>query len=53
MHELEEAYIEYLYEHFSIGNGTMLINKMENGYLLEDFLDSIDMTIDEYEGLIW
>jgi hypothetical protein len=26
---------------------------MENGYLLEDFLDSIDMTIDEYEGLIW
>ena len=52
MHGLEEAYIEYLYEHCSINNGTMLINKMENGYLLEDFLDSINMTIDEYESLI-
>ena len=35
----EDRFIEYLYDHFPIGNGTMLINKMEDTDNFEDFVD--------------
>ena len=49
---LEEQYIEYLYNHAIVGNGTMLINLMEDGYLFDDFLDSIGMTLEQWEEIV-
>ena len=47
--QLEEKYLAYIYDHANIGNGTMLINAMESGNYLDDFLDSIDMTLEQFE----
>ena len=35
----EDRFITYLYDNFPIGNGTMLINKMEDTDNFEDFVD--------------
>jgi len=36
----EDRFITYLYDNFPIGNGTMLINQMEDTDNFEDFVDS-------------
>jgi len=50
-YNLEDQYAEYLYEHTSINNGHQLITKMENGYLLDDFLNSIGLTLEQYQEI--
>jgi hypothetical protein len=35
----EDRFIQYLYDNFPIGNGTMLINQMEDTDNFEDFVD--------------
>ena len=35
----EDKFISYLYENFPIGNGTMLINRMEDTDNFENFVD--------------
>jgi hypothetical protein len=35
----EDRFIQYLYDNFPIGNGTMLINQMEDTNNFEDFVD--------------
>ena len=40
-YELDDQYAEYIMEHMSIGNGTMLINAMENHELFDDFKESL------------
>jgi len=35
----EDRFVEYIYDHYPIGNGTMLINKMEDPDNFEDFVD--------------
>lgn len=52
MSNLEEQYMEYIEQHQFIGNGTMLINAMERGDLLEDFCDSIGITIEQFEEAV-
>jgi hypothetical protein len=37
----EDRFITYLYDHFPIGNGTMLINRMEDTSNFEDFVDGL------------
>lgn len=43
--EMDDAYAEYVMEHCHgdrlICNGDTLINAMEDGYLYDDFMDSI------------
>lgn len=36
----EDEFIAWIYENYSIGNGTMLINIMENGKSFDDFMDA-------------
>jgi hypothetical protein len=40
-YKLDDRYAEYIEEHASIGNGTMLINAMESGDYFDDFKDSL------------
>jgi hypothetical protein len=35
----EDRFIEYIYDNFPIGNGTMLINQMEDSQNFEDFVN--------------
>jgi len=35
----EDRFIDYLYNNFPIGNGTMLINQMEDSQNFEDFVN--------------
>ena len=42
----ENRFISYLYDNFPIGNGTMLINRMEDTNNFEDFVDG-ELTEDE------
>ena len=37
----EDRFIDYLYDNFPIGNGTMLINRMEDTSNFEDFVDGL------------
>jgi len=37
----EDRFITYLYDNFPIGNGTMLINRMEDTSNFEDFVDGL------------
>jgi hypothetical protein len=37
--DLQAQFTEFLYEHYSIGNGEQLINILEQGDALEAFLD--------------
>ena len=48
----ETEYSEYLMSHQNIGNGTMLIEAMESGDLLEDFCDSVGITVEQFEEMI-
>ena len=50
--DYETEYSEYLMDHQTIGNGTMLIEAMERGDLLEDFCDSVGITIEQFEEMI-
>lgn len=34
----EDRFIEFIYDHYPIGNGTMLINQMEDSRNFEDFV---------------
>lgn len=36
----EDRFVEYLYNHYPIGNGTMLINQMEDTDNFDNFVDS-------------
>ena len=35
----EDRFIDYIYDNFPIGNGTMLINQMEDSQNFEDFVN--------------
>ena len=37
----EDRFIDYLYDNFPIGNGTMLINRMEDTSNFEDFVEGL------------
>ena len=50
--DYEAEYSEYLMAHQNIGNGTMLIEAMESGDLLEDFCDSVGITVEQFEEMI-
>jgi len=52
LNNLEDQYMEYIQANARIGNGTMLIDAFESGNYLEDFCDSIGITIEQYEGAI-
>lgn len=49
--ELYEQYSQYIMDHCAgdrpIGNGTMLITALEDGYLYNDFKDSLVMLSEE------
>ena len=50
--DYETEYSEYLMDHQTIGNGTMLIEAMERGDLLEDFCDFVGITVEQFEEMI-
>ena len=50
--DYETEYSEYLMDHQTIGNGTMLIEAMERGDLLEDFCDAVGITVEQFEAMI-
>lgn len=56
MISLFDQYAEYIMEHCagerSIGNGDALLRAQEHGYLLEDFCDSVSMTIEQFEKAV-
>lgn len=50
MNDWYYQYSEYIMEHSThIGNGDMLIVAMERGDYLEDFCDSIGITVEQFE----
>ena len=49
MNNLEDEYMEYIQANGNIGNGTMLILAYERGDYLEDFCDSIGITVEQFE----
>ena len=52
MKDINDQYAEYIEAHQNIGNGTMLIEAMERGDLLEDFCYSVGITVEEYEEMV-
>ena len=52
MKDINDQYAEYIEAHQPIGNGTMLIEAMERGDLLEDFCDSVGITVEQFEVMI-
>ena len=52
MRNYEQEYAEYLMDHseYHIGNGDMLISAMDRGNCLEDFCESVGITIEQYEA---
>jgi hypothetical protein len=56
MNNLFDQYAEYIMDNCagdrSIGNGDALLCAQEQGYLLEDFCDSIGITVDQFEDTV-
>jgi hypothetical protein len=56
MNNLFDQYAEYIMSNCagdrSIGNGDQLLCAQEQGYLLEDFCESIGITIDQFEEAV-
>ena len=56
MISLFDQYAEYIMSNCagerSIGNGDALLRAQEQGYLLEDFCESIGITIDQFEDTV-
>jgi hypothetical protein len=56
MNNLYNQYAEYIMDNCagerSIGNGDDLLRAQDQGYLLEDFCDSIGITVDQFEEAV-
>ena len=56
MKNLFSQYAEYIMENCfgerCIGNGDALLCAQEEGYLLEDFCESIGITVDQFEEAV-
>jgi hypothetical protein len=47
----KDAYIDYLYDNFTINNGHKLVELMERSALLADFLDANGLSLEQWEEM--